>query len=75
MYTKFVLSLHYNGTKLYQFKAKNSDIKDYTLILGNISKHFPINNMTKMRLGRVLNFLSVDFKDKSKIWRKGQDIK
>ena len=31
--------------------------------------------MTKTGLGRVLNFYSVDFKDKSKIWRKEQDIK
>ena len=37
---RFVLSLHYNGsnsflfvnaTKIYQFKAKNSEIKDYAL--------------------------------------------
>ena len=42
---RFVLSLHYNGsnsllfvnaTKIYHFKAKNSEIKDYTLCLGNI---------------------------------------
>ena len=41
---RFVLSLHYNGinsflfvnaTKIYQFKAKNTEIKDYTLRLGN----------------------------------------
>ena len=51
---RFVLSLHYNGinsflfvnaTKIYHFKAKNSEIKDYTLCLGNISKDFTINNM------------------------------
>ena len=43
---RFVLSLHYNGsnsflfvnaTKIYKFKAKNSEIKYYTLCLGNIS--------------------------------------
>ena len=53
---RFSLSLHYNGsnsflfdnsTKLYQFKAKNSEIKDYTLCLGDISKDFIINNMKK----------------------------
>ena len=41
---RFVLSLHYNGsnsslfvnaTKVYQFKAKNSERKDYVLCLGN----------------------------------------
>ena len=53
---RFVLSLHYNGsnsflfvnaTKVYQFKAKNSEIKDYSLCLGNISKYFTIDNMKK----------------------------
>ena len=43
---RFVLSLHYNrsnsfffvnATKAYQFKAKNSEIKDYALCLGNAS--------------------------------------
>ena len=53
---RFVLSLHSNGsnsflfvnaTKIYQFKAKDSEIKDYTLCLGNISKDFTINNVKK----------------------------
>ena len=53
---RFVLSLHYNGsnsflfvdaTKVYQFKAKNSEIKDYALCLCNISKDFTFNNMKK----------------------------
>ena len=53
---RFVWSLHYNGsnsflfvnaTKVYQFKAKNSEIKDYSLCLGNISKYFTIDNMKK----------------------------
>ena len=53
---RFVLSLHYNGsssllfvnaTKVYQFKAKNSEIKDYALFLDNVSKDFTINNMKK----------------------------
>ena len=42
---RFVLRLHYNtsnsflffyATEIYDFKAKNSDIKKYTLCLGNI---------------------------------------
>ena len=58
---RFVLSLHYNGsnsflfvnaTKVYQFKAKNSEIKDYALCLGNISKDFTINNMKKNAIRR-----------------------
>ena len=53
---RFVLSLHYNGsnsflfvnaTKVYQFKAKNSEIKIYSLCLCNVSKDFTINNMKK----------------------------
>ena len=53
---RFVLSLHYNGsnsflfvnaTKVYQFKAKNSGIKNYALCLSNVSKYFIINNMNK----------------------------
>ena len=58
---RFVLSLHYNGsnsflfvnaTEIYQFKAKDSGIKDYTLCLGNNSKDFLINNMKKNRIKR-----------------------
>ena len=55
-----LLSQHYNGsnsllfvnaTKIYQFKAKDSEIKDYVLCLGNILKDFTINNMkNKARL-------------------------
>ena len=52
----FVFSLHYdesnsfffvNATKVYQFKAKNSEMKDYSLCLGNVSKYFIINNIEK----------------------------
>ena len=57
---RFVLNLHYNGsnaflfvnaTKTYQFKAKTSEMKDYTLCLGNISKG----------LKGVVKFFSIDF--------------
>ena len=62
---RFVLSLHYNGsrsslfvntTKIYQFKAKNSEKKDYKLCLGNISKDVGINNLKKIGLKGVLKF-------------------
>ena len=58
---RFILSLHYNGsnsflfinaTKVYQFKAKISETKDYALCLGNVSKDFTINNMKKNRIKR-----------------------
>ena len=57
---RFVLSLHYNGsnsflfvnaTKIYQFQAKDSEIKDYALCLGNISNGFTINNVKKKKTG------------------------
>ena len=44
---KFCLSLHYNGsnnflfvnaTKIYQFKAKDSETKKYSLCLGNFQR-------------------------------------
>ena len=45
--------LFVNATKVYQFKAKNSEIKDYALCLGNVSKDFTINNMKKTELKGV----------------------
>ena len=67
----FVLSLHYNGsnsflfvnaTKIYQFKAKDFEIKDYELCLGNISNNFKINNLKKKnRIERGCKIFSVDF--------------
>ena len=63
---RLVLSLHYNGsnsflfvnaTKIYQFKAKDSEVIPYPLCLGNISKDFTNGNMKKTGLkGRVQLF-------------------
>ena len=67
---KFVLSLHCNGsynflfinaTKIYQFKAENSEIEYYALCLGNISKDFTINNMKETGLKGFVKSFSVDF--------------
>ena len=67
---KFVLSLHYNGsnsflfvnaTKVYRFKANDSEIKYYALCLGYVSKDFKINNMKKTGLKGVVIFVVVDF--------------
>ena len=69
---RFVLSLHYNGsnsflfvnaTKTYQFKTKDSEIKDYELCFGNILKDFRINNMKKKKTGLkgVVNIFLYDF--------------
>ena len=68
-YTRFVLGQCYNGsnsflfvnaTKMYRFKAKASEIKDYTPCLVNISKDFTINDMKKTKLKEsVILFLLV----------------
>ena len=53
---KFCLSLHYNGansylfvngTEIYKFKAKGSEIVVTPLCLGNISKDWSADNMKK----------------------------
>ena len=53
---KFCLSLHYNGansylfvngTKIYKFKAKDSEIVAAALCLRNISKDWSIDNIKK----------------------------
>ena len=67
---KFCLSLHYNGsngflfvnaTKIYQFKAKDSEIKRYPLCLGNISKDFSIDNMKNTGLSVYVYDFSVNY--------------
>ena len=66
----FALSLHYNGsnsflfvnaTNVYQFKAKNSEIKNYIHCLGIVSKDFTINNMKKTGWKGVVKYFSVAF--------------
>ena len=68
---KFFLSLYcnesnsflfVNAKKIYQFKAKDPEIKKYPLCLGDISEDFSANNMKKTGLnGYVYNF-SVDYR-------------
>ena len=67
---KFCLSLHYNGsnsflfvngTKIHQFKAKDSEIIVYPLCLGNISKDVSIDNMKKNGLNEYVYDFSVDY--------------
>ena len=56
---KFSLSLHYNGansylfengTEIYKFKVKGSEIVASPLCLGNISKDWSTDNMKKNRV-------------------------
>ena len=63
---KFCLSLHHNvdkkflfvnGVKIYQFRAKDSEINTYSLSLRNILKDFTVDNVKKTGLdGYVYNF-------------------
>ena len=46
---------------MYQFKAKDSDIKPYPLCLGNISKVFSINSMKETGLKGNVDVFSVDY--------------
>ena len=64
------LSLHYNrsksflyanGIKVYQFKAKDLEIKPYLLRLGNISKDSTVDNMKKAGLNGYVYDFSVDY--------------
>ena len=56
---KFCLSLHYNGadsylfvngTEIYKFKVKDSEIVATPLCLGNVSKDWSADNMKKLDL-------------------------
>ena len=68
---KFCLSLHYNrnnnflfvnAAKIYQFKAKDSQIKKYPLCLRNISGDLSANNMKKAGLNGYVYDFSVDYR-------------
>ena len=50
-----------NATKVYQFKAKNSEIKDYAMFLANILKDFTIIKKKKKKTKRSCKMFSVDF--------------
>ena len=67
---KFCLSLHYNeansylfvnGTKIYKFKAKDSEIVASPLCLGNISKDWLVDNMKRTGLNGYVYDFSVDY--------------
>ena len=67
---KFCLTLHYdgansylfvNGTEIYKFKAKDSEIVTTPLCLGNISEDWCINNMKKTGFNGYVYDFSVDY--------------
>ena len=67
---KFCLSLHYNGassylflngTEIYKFKAKDSEIVAPPLCLGNISRDWSANNMKLIRFKGYVYDFRVDY--------------
>ena len=52
--------LFVNGTNIYKFKAKDSEIVATPLCIGNISKDWSLDNMKKGFNGYVYDF-SVDY--------------
>ena len=67
---RFCLSLHYNwansylfvnGTDIYKFKAKDSEIVASPLCLGNISKDWSADNMKKTGLNGYVYEFNVDY--------------
>ena len=75
--------LFVNATKVYQFKAKDSEIKKYPLCLWNISAEFSANNMKKTGLNECVYNFSVYYRsfdtsyiiDINKYLMKEHDIK
>ena len=66
----FCLSLHYNGansylsvngTEIYKFKAKDSEIVASLLYLGNISKDYSTDNMKRTGFNGYIYGFSVDY--------------
>ena len=53
--------LSFNGTEIYKFKAKDSEIVTTSLCLGNISKDFSVHNMKKTGLNGYVYDFSVDY--------------
>ena len=67
---KFCLSLHcsgansyllVNGTEIYIFKAKDSEIVASPLCLGNISKDWSVDNMKKTGYNGCVYDFSIDY--------------
>ena len=67
---KFSLSLHYNvsnsylfvnGTEIYKFKAKDSEIAASSLYLGIISKDWSADNMKKIGFNEYVYNFTVDY--------------
>ena len=67
---KFCLNLHYNGansylfvngTEIYKFKAKDSEIVAAPLCLGKVSKDWSVDNMKMTRFNDYVYDFSIDY--------------
>ena len=58
---KFYLSLHYDGTEIIKFKAKDSEIVATPLCLGKISKDWSLDNMKKTGFNGYVYDFSVNY--------------
>ena len=59
--------LFVNGTEIYKFKAKDSEIVASLLYLGNISTDWSTDNMKKTGLNGYVYEFSVDYRDMSQL--------
>ena len=55
--------LFVNGTEIYKFKAKDSEIVPSPLCLGNISKDWSVDNMKRTGFTGYVHDFSVDYDD------------
>ena len=53
--------LFVNGTEIYKFKAKESEVAPSSLCLGNISKNWSVDNMKKTGFHGYVYDFSVDY--------------
>ena len=60
-YNKANSYLFVNGTEIYKFKAKDSEIVASPLCLGNISKDWSVDNMKKTGFNGYVYDFSVDY--------------
>ena len=67
---EFCVSLHYNGansylfvngTEIFKFKAKGSEILEGPICLGNISKDWSVDNMNRTGFAGYVYDFSVDY--------------
>ena len=60
-YNKGKSYLFVNGTEIYKFKVKDSNIVSTPLCLGNITKDWSVDNMKKIGFNGYVSDFSVDY--------------